>query len=88
MPARAMNARRFADFIRDKRELRLCQPAHVNLDMKSIVGTQFGDDPPRNNIQIVKALDYTNYGERVSVRDNPKSQDGEILLRRHGTNSA
>jgi hypothetical protein len=56
--------------------------------MKTIVGAKFRTDAPRDNIEILEALDDDADGRGISVGDDSKSKEGERLLGTHGTNSA
>jgi hypothetical protein len=62
--------------------------AHIDLDMKSIVNAKFGTHAPRNDIQVLEALDDRAQRAWVGVSDHSKSKEGEGLLGTHGTNSA
>jgi hypothetical protein len=56
--------------------------------MKPVINTEFGADTPRDDIQVLKALDDGPNGRGIRVGDDSESKEAERLLGKHGTNSA
>src|ERR1700761_9538129 len=63
------HARRLVDLRRDGAQLAFRHAADVHLDVHGRVGGALGDDPPRQYVQILKALEHPGQGARISVRE-------------------
>ena len=74
VPMRAHHAGRRSNLCRDDFELLFGYAKDVHLNMDSFVNTEFSDDSPGRNIEVLKTLDDASDSARISVGDDPKSE--------------
>jgi hypothetical protein len=72
MATRAQNRRDLSDLRGNQREPLFRQPKNIHLNVEQIVRAELGDDSPRQEIEILEALEDTSEGAGISVRSNPK----------------
>jgi hypothetical protein len=88
MPIRIHGARGLTNLGGDERQLLIENSAYIDFDVKQIVRREFGGHSPRNDIQVLEALDDARNRAGVSVSDDFQPSPGKSKRRIHGTNAS
>ena len=65
---RTHNAGRLLDLADDQRHVFSGDSTHIHLDVQEIVRGEFGNEPPRNNIEVLETFNDARDRAGISVR--------------------
>ena len=74
VPERVQHARHLRDFCSDARQVFFIHAGDVDLNVKDISRSELGDDPPRNNVQILEALEDPSDGAGIRLSGDAQTK--------------
>jgi hypothetical protein len=72
MPIRAANRCGLSDLGRNQRQVLFRQSEDIDLNVQRVVRTEFSDNPPGQDVQILETFDDASECAGISVCDNPQ----------------